>query len=81
MTVKRKTFKKDRSNTTYTTILSKGIVTVRVNNNGAQGNNAICGTYDPMRHSWCNSGRKVIPHDIKTEIEEAFKPHNLMISN
>ena len=81
MATKTKSFKKDRGNTTYTATLSKGIVTVRIKNNGAQGNNAICGTYSPEEHLWYNDGgRKILPCSIKKQVEEAFKPLDIEIA-
>ena len=81
MATRQRIFKTDRSNTGYTATLAKGVVTVRINNNGAQGNNAIVGIYDPEKHLWQNdNGRKVLPCSIKKQIERAFKPLDVEIA-
>lgn len=81
MTTKQRTFKVDRGNTAYTATLAKGVVTVRIKDNGAQGNSAICGTYDPEKHLWYNdNGRKVIPCSIKNQVEKIFKPLDITIA-
>lgn len=81
MAVKQRVFKTDRSNASYTATLAKGVVKVCVNNNGAQGNNAVVGIYDPERHLWQNdNGRKVLPCSIKKQIERAFKPLDVEIA-
>lgn len=81
MAIKQRTFKKDRGNTIYIATMTNGVVTVRINNNGAQGNNAICGTYNPEEHVWYNdSGRKVLPCSIKKQVEAVFKPLDITVA-
>lgn len=62
----------------YLAVLKDGIVTVRIDSHTAQGNSRICGVYNIEEHRWFNDGgRKVLPCNIKNQVEHAFKPLDL----